>query len=84
MSYKSKFGNTQIKPGNWQNLSVSYDADLIKDLYPELKGDKRRRYPVLLFTPNMNDANNHHHIQLKKSEARKLMVWLAAYLKDSK
>jgi len=80
MSYKSKFGGTDIIKSKFNNLQISYDANDSKDLF---KPDRKKIYPVLLFTPN-TDNFQHFHIELNKGQAKKLRDWLDAYLKDTK
>ena len=75
MSYRNKHGFTQITNGRFQNLSLNYDNDELH---------KKYRYPVLTFTPDMKDLNQHWHIQLNKKQARNLFNWLEKYLKDTK
>jgi hypothetical protein len=72
MSYKSKHGITKIKKGKRYNLDVSLDYDI----------DENKKYPVLLFTPNFEDKNEHFHIDLSRKEAKILSEWLNEYLDD--
>lgn len=74
MAYKNKFGITKIRKDVHYNLSVSWD-------YIENPGDKKNRYPVFLFIPNLNQSN-HFHVQLDRKQAKVLSTWLTKYLKD--
>jgi hypothetical protein len=57
----------QIKYEEVDNLSVSWEAE---------EGF------VMLFTPDMNDKMEHHHIELSKEEAFKLAAFLTEYSKQ--
>jgi hypothetical protein len=72
MSYASKFGATKIRQGKVDNLQINRDKTL----------EGEAAHPVLLYTPNMNDLNNHFHIPLTWKQAVKLKSWLDAYLGD--
>jgi hypothetical protein len=74
MSYKTKFGITNIRASKVDTLSISWDYDV----------NPKKKYPVFLFTPDMNDTNEHYHIALTPAQARKLRDWLSEYLKDRK
>lgn len=80
MSYKNRLGITQIKKNKIHNLSINWDAD-VKDVE---NCHKSKCYPVMLFTPNMNNTNNHYHIKLNRKETRKLRDWLNIFLLESK
>jgi hypothetical protein len=73
MSYRSKYGVTKIKPKKMHNLQINWDWD-----YTPLK-----QYPVLLFTPDMDNTDYHYHIELNRTEAKKLKKWLDDFLKDT-
>jgi hypothetical protein len=77
MGFRNKFGVTKIK----KTLDINYDADYFEDLK-----SKKKIYPVLLFTPLMDQNNTdiHYHIQLTRKEAEKLSIWLNEYLKVTK
>ena len=55
-------------------------------LYHDLKElldydrDESKKYPVLLYTPNMDRTEDHFHIVLTKKEAKSLRDWLDNYL----
>lgn len=79
MSYKDKFGITDINPQSEKIdcLSVSYD-------YYDNEED---RHPVFLYTPHMEDLDSggcphHYHITLTKERAKVLRDWLNEYLED--
>ena len=72
MSYKSKFGITTIRASKTNALSVSWDYD----------SNQKKKYPVFLFTPDMGNTDEHHHIVLTPAQTRKLGDWLDSYLKD--
>lgn len=74
MGYRNKFGLTKIKSKRINNLSINWDFNRTP----------KSKFPVLLFTPDMNNVNAHYHIKLDKKQARKLKTWLDLYLKDTK
>lgn len=61
---------TKIKKGKTDNLSISLDYDM----------DESKKYPVLLYTPNLDKTEDHFHISLTKKEAKLLRDWLDSYL----
>lgn len=61
---------TKVKKGKTDNLSISLDYDR----------DESKKYPVLLYTPNMERTEDHFHIVLTKKEAKSLRDWLDNYL----
>lgn len=61
---------TKVKKGKTDNLSISLDYDR----------DESKKYPVLLYTPNMDRTEDHFHIALTKKEAKSLRDWLDNYL----
>lgn len=73
MSYQSKHGITEITSGTIDNLSISVDSDY-KD---------SPKYPVLLYTPDMGNKIEHHHIVLTRENAADLLIWLQHYLQDT-
>jgi hypothetical protein len=72
MSYKNKFGSTNIKSRRRNNLGISWDY----------KTNPKHKYPILLFTPDMENMDNHYHIELNKRQAKILHAWLTAFLKE--
>jgi hypothetical protein len=77
MAFKDRYGDTQIKKGKVDNLSINWDADVI-----DVENcSKNSRYPVLLYTPWMEETKNHYHIALTRAEAKKLRNWLTEFLK---
>lgn len=74
MSYKSKFGITKIINSKYGNLSISWDS---QDPNPK---NKRGQRPVFLYTPNMDNTNEHYHIALTRKQAKILSKWLIDYL----
>lgn len=56
----------EIKSGRFDNLQISLDFD----------SRPSRTFPVLLFTPDMQNPENHFHIKLNKREVSKLSIWL--------
>lgn len=67
--YKDIFGITQIKEGKVDNLSISVD------LFDEPVG-------VFLYTPWMEETNNHFHVRMKKEEIEHLRDWCNEFLAD--
>ncbi len=61
---------TKVKKGKTDNLSIYLDYDR----------DESKKYPVLLYTPNMDRTEDHFHIVLTKKEAKSLRDWLDNYL----
>ena len=80
MAYKDNYGITKIKARCIDNLSISWDANITNGE----KTPKKNRYPVLLYTPDMNDTNTHYHVQLSRKEAKTVKDWLTEFLKDTK
>jgi hypothetical protein len=71
MAYKNKFGITKIRKSSTDKLDISWDYDT----------DPEKRYPVLLFTPSMENTDEHFHITLNRREAETLKTWLGEFLK---
>lgn len=67
---KSVPKTTKIRKGKTDNLSISLDYDR----------DENKKYPVLLYTSNMDRTEDHFHITLTKKEAKSLRDWLDSYL----
>lgn len=81
MGYKDqRYGITKIIGKVFDNLQISWDADVVD--VENVK--KHRRYPVLLYTPDMNNTNEHFHVMLTRNQATKLRDWLDDFLKDTK
>lgn len=76
MSYRNKYGITKIMRKWNAGLDISWDAN-------NLNGPKNRRHPILLFVSDYSDGT-HYHIELNKTQAKKLHKWLTDYLKDCK
>lgn len=74
MAYNNSFGTTSICNHKVDNLSVSWDND---------HTDKTGKYPVFLYTPRMNNTDDHHHVTLTREEAQTLHKWLGQYLEDT-
>ena len=60
-----------IKSGRYENLDISLDYDT----------NPKKQFPVLLYTPNMKNTNEHFHICLNRRETRKLHKYLGEYLR---
>lgn len=73
-SIKKKHMIKRIKKGRRDNLSLSADS------YHSFE-KVRNRYPVILYTPDMENTNEHFHIKLNTKEARELRNWLNEFLK---
>jgi len=69
--HDNKYGVYSIKTG----LSISWD-------YDTSPSDKSQRSAVFLFTPNPNNTDDHHHIEMDREQAQKLRDWLDAFIKD--
>lgn len=82
MAYKDRYGSTIIRPQTRDNLSIGWDNFKNSSKNFDKPKYAKNRVPVLLFTPDMNDTNNHYHIELNKNNAKVLRDWLNDYLKD--
>ena len=71
MSYRNKYGSTNIKIKRFDNLNINWYYT------------PKSKFPVLLFTPDMQNTNTHYHIKLDRKQATKLKDWLEAYLEDT-
>jgi hypothetical protein len=80
--YKDKYGITSIINKDFYNLSINWDNFVNSSENFSKPKYKKNRIPVLLFTPDMQNTNEHYHITLTKNEAKKLKTWLSEYLKD--
>lgn len=78
MAYKDRYGSTELRNTKLDNFSIGWDNMVDKNVE-----NLRNRIPVFLFTPNMDDTNDHHHIMLTRHQARKLRDWLDDYLRDT-
>ena len=76
MSYEDKFGITEIRTGQIDRLSLSYDYET----------DPKQRYPVFLYTPDMEDKSHgcphHAHIHFTPEQAKVMRDWFIAYCDD--
>lgn len=70
---RERYNVTTIKNSERDNLVVSWDFD-------EDENNKSTRFPVLLYTPDMKNMIEHHHIPLTRQEAETLWAWLTNYL----
>jgi len=75
MTYKDRYGTTTIIDGKIDNFSVGWD-------YDDNPEDKKQRFPVFLFTPNMENTIDHYHIALDREKSEILRDWLTAFLED--
>lgn len=73
MRSKKRHRARVIKRGRMDNLQISWDYDT----------NPNYRYPVFLFTPDMDDTDTHYHIQLTRSDAVQLAGWLRSYIRDT-
>lgn len=74
MSYKRhRYGSTKIKSKRIDNLQINWDY----------QRTPKSKFPVFLFTPDMNDTNTHYHIKLDRLQAKKLKDWLEDFLEDT-
>jgi hypothetical protein len=74
VSFKDPFGITKIRASDRDNLNISWDFDT----------NPKKNYPVLLYTPDMRDTDNHYHIALSEKQARELRDWLTAFLRSKR
>ncbi|RYF46397.1 MAG: hypothetical protein EOO38_14200 [Cytophagaceae bacterium] len=74
VAYRNKHGITNIIPGRFKNLDVSWGTETEENTSP------RYRQPILLFTPDMKKTSHHFHIWLTTAQATTLHKWLKAYL----
>lgn len=73
MSYKDRFGGTEIKNEKRERLAISWDFD-------DDENDIKQRYPVILFVPDQSQPD-HWHIHLTDTQAKELRDWLTQFLK---
>lgn len=71
---KNRHGITDIRPGDRDNLVLHWDYDT----------NPKNHYPVLFYTPDMNNTDTHYHIQLNLIQAKKMHKWLSAFIKNKK
>ncbi len=83
MSYKDRYGSTKLRDTKLDNLSIGWDNFVNSSENFDKPKYAKNRIPVFLFTPNMEDTNEHHHIMLNKKQAKVLRDWLNDYLKDT-
>lgn len=71
-----KFNSKAVKIRNKKrdNLEINLDYDT----------DPKKSYPMILFTPDMDNTDIHYHIPLSIAEARKMRDWLTKFLKGKK
>ena len=77
MSYQDRYGITKLRDGRRDNLSINWD-------YEDNADDKAQRFPVLFFTPDMENTREHYHIQLDRDKAKVLRDWLTEFLEELK
>lgn len=71
MSWLHRYGHTRLRNGRIDNLSINWDYDYNPD----------KRFPVVLFTPDMENTKTHYHIKLDLTAVRRLYDWLGNYLR---
>jgi len=64
----------QVIPGIMNNLMIHTDYDTNPNIV----------YPVLFYTPNMRDTNNHYHVKLSLTQAKKMNKWLSNFIESKK
>lgn len=69
MAYKDTFGITKIINDKMNNLQINIE-------------EMDEFVAMLLFTPDMDDKNEHYHIELTKENAKPLRDWLNEFLED--
>lgn len=74
MAYTSKHGITEIAKNRGYRLSLSLD-------YFDKPEDK---IPVILFTPDKQNSDNHFHIELSRDEVKELKKWIDEYCLEYK
>lgn len=74
MAYRNRYGVTKLKKKRIDNLSINWDYNRTP----------KSKFPVFLFTPDMEDTDTHYHIKLDRTQAKKLNKWLNDFLKDTK
>ena len=76
---KSKTKPIELKTGGFgpqDRFALSWDFD-------SNPADKRQRKPVFLYVPDIAQ-DEHFHIELKRSEVKKLATWLNEFMKETK
>lgn len=76
MAYTDRYGSTTLRKDKIDHLSIAWD-------YDDDESDKFQRFPVFLFTPDMDNTNNHFHIPLNREQALVLRFWLEDFLKET-
>jgi len=66
VSYRHDYDHLVVKGSDRKNLQISWDFE----------DNIQKRFPILLFTPDLNDASVHYHISLNMNEAMRLKDWL--------
>ena len=77
MSYKSKVGFTALKSQKFDNLSINYDADYDMN-------NKKQRYAIFLYTPDMDHTDIHYHVAMDLKTCIKLRDWLNQHIEFKK
>lgn len=72
---KNEYGILVVRDSKVNNLQISWDFDVLDDY-------EKSKYPVFLFTPDMENTQKHYHIELSRKEAKQLRNWLNDYLED--
>lgn len=76
MAYEDRFGITDIRDQNCDNLSISVDT------CQEAEGGPIETIAVLLYTPSMDNTNEHFHIPLTVDQAKVMAEWLDKFVKE--
>lgn len=83
MSYKNKYGITNITSWTSKKYSKRFGVLDISWDFTKDPNKKHQKYPVFLYTPDMQNTKNHYHIPLSRSQAKKLRNWLNDYLRNT-
>jgi len=75
MSYKDRYGGTDIIRTKCNNLQIGWD-------YESDPENIKERFAVMLYTPWMGDTTNHYHIPFNLKQAKTLHKWLGEFIKE--
>jgi hypothetical protein len=75
MSFYNRYGVTKIKEEMRDNLSISFDSGI-----PGIPDSEVGA--VFLYTPEMDNAENHYHITLNRDQIEIIRDWCDDFLKE--
>jgi hypothetical protein len=75
MSFYNRYGITEIRNDSRDNLSISFDSGIPRIPENEVGA-------VFLYTPDMDNTDEHFHIPLNKDQVKVLRDWCEDFLKE--